>query len=332
MSTINTKGRLLFLEHYLLENTDDENPITAEQLIQAYEDNGYKAHRNTIRDDIAVLQASGMDIISGSSGKYKTFCVGSRLFEPAEVKTLADAVASSRFITKEKSEGLIKKLTVLASIHRRRRLTQNALSANMIKTDTHGIFRTVDTITEAINRCKKISFQYIDYLPTKEKVLRHNGKVYTVSPYAMIWNDDRYYVPSYSEEKECVIPFRVDRMRSVKLLNEDAHKDLSFDPSEYSRKVLQMFNGNEEERTVTLIAENRYMLNLIDRFGEDIHTSIVDKEHFSADVNVYPSATFFAWVFRFRGGVRISEPDDVEKSYIDMLGQVIEAQKNLTSS
>ena len=113
ISEPNSKGRLLFLEHYLLENTDDENPITAEQLIKAYEDHGYKAHRNTIRDDIDVLQASGMDIISGSSGKYKTFCVGSRLFEPAEVKTLADAVASSRFITKEKSEGLIKKLTAL---------------------------------------------------------------------------------------------------------------------------------------------------------------------------------------------------------------------------
>ena len=97
MSEPNSRGRLLFLEHYLLDNTDDENPITAEQLIKAYEDNGYKAHRNTIRDDIAVLQASGMDIISGSSGKYKTFCVGSRLFEPAEAKTPHTAQQTIRF-------------------------------------------------------------------------------------------------------------------------------------------------------------------------------------------------------------------------------------------
>lgn len=327
MNELNTKGRLLFLEHYLLDNTDEEHPVTTEELIRICENYGYKANRNTIRDDISVLQGFGTDIIINQQGKYKTFCIGSRLFEPAEIKMLADAVASSRFITKEKSKSLIMKLTKLASKHNRKRLTKNALSTNMIKSVSRGIFLSIDKISTAIENSKKISFKYIDYLPTKEEVLRHGGKVYVVSPYALLWNDDRYYVPSYSEEKGCIVPFRVDRMRNVRILDEDSISDNSFDASEYSRKVLQMFDGNEPECEVTLLAENKYMLNIIDRFGEDVQTEIIDSEHFSASVTVRPSSTFFAWVFRFRGGIRITAPKDVVLSYAEMLKQVMKAQK-----
>ena len=130
MGEINTKGRLLFLEHYLLENTDEMHPITAEKLIQIYEDNGYKANRSTIRDDITVLQAFGIDVISEMAGKNKVFYIGSRLFELAEIKMLADAVASSRFITADKSESLINKLTKLTNEHNRQQIINGALPAN----------------------------------------------------------------------------------------------------------------------------------------------------------------------------------------------------------
>ncbi len=327
MNELNTKGRLLFLEHYLLENTDENHPVTAEKLIQKYEDNGYKANRSTIRDDISVLQAFGIDVISEMAGKNKVFYIGSRLFELAEIKMLADAVASSRFITADKSEGIINKLTGLTNEHNRQQIINGAIPVNRLKTLSPGIFRTVDAVSTAITEGKKISFQYIDILPTKEIVLRHNGKEYKVSPQALVWDDDRYYAPSYSEEKNCIVPFRIDRMRNVAVLDDNAYIDPQFNIADYSKMVLQMFDGNEEERTVTLIAENRYMLNIIDRFGEDVQTEIIDSEHFSASVTVRPSSTFFAWVFRFRGGIRITAPKDVVLSYAEMLKQVMKAQK-----
>ena len=323
MSTSNTKGRLLFLEHCLLENTDEMHPITAEQLIRVYEGNGYKANRSTIRDDISVLQAFGIDVISELAGKNKVFYIGSRLFELAEIKMLADAVASSRFITADKSESLINKLTKLTNEHNRQQIINGALPANRLKTLSPGIFRTIDTISTAIAEKKKISFQYIDILPTKEIVLRHDGKEYKVSPQTLVWEDDRYYAPAYSEEKKCIVPFRIDRMRNVALLDDSAYIDPQFNIADYSRMVLQMFDGNEEELEVTLTAENKYMLNIIDRFGEDIPTEIVDSEHFSAKVNVRPSSTFFSWVFQFRGGIRITAPDDVINSYRAMLADAV---------
>ena len=323
MCIMNTKGRLLFLEHYLLENTDEMHPITAEKLIQIYEDNGYKANRSTIRDDIASLLTSGIDVISEMAGKNKVFYIGSRLFELPEIKMLADAVASSRFITADKSEGLIVKLTKLTNEHNRQQIINGTLPANRLKTLSPGIFRTIDTVSTAIAEKKKISFQYIGILPTKEIVLRHAGKEYKVSPQTLVWEDDRYYAPSYSEEKKCIVPFRIDRMRNVAVLDETAYIDPNFNIADYSRMVLQMFDGNEEECEVTLIAENKYMLNIIDRFGEDVPTEIVDSEHFSAKVTVRPSSTFFSWVFQFRGGIRITEPTEIVSAYRSMLEQAL---------
>ena len=153
--------------------------------------------------------------------------------------------------------------------------------------------------------------------------MRHDGKEYKVSPQALVWNDDRYYVPSYSEEKNCIVPFRIDRMRNVAVLDDNAYIDSQFNIADYSKMVLQMFDGNEEECEVTLIAENKYMLNIIDRFGEDVPTEIIDTEHFSAKVAVRPSLTFFSWVFQFRGGISITAPDDVTDSYRAMLEDAV---------
>lgn len=135
MKESNTKGRLLFLERYLNDHTDEEHPVTADNLMSVYEENGYKANRNTIRDDVEVLQTVGIDVISELRNRHTVIYIGSRLFELAEIKTLADAVASSRFITKEKSEALIMKLSELTDEHNRQRAIKNAMSANRLKTE-----------------------------------------------------------------------------------------------------------------------------------------------------------------------------------------------------
>ncbi len=322
-----TKGRLLFLEHYLMEHTDENHMITTDEMIRIYEEHGFKANRNTIRDDIAVLQASDVDVISERVGNGKGYYICGRQFELAELKTLVDAVTSSRFISKRKSEELIQKIAGLTNEQNREHLMARTFTADRIKPETLGTFITVDTIAAAIEQGKKISFQYIDYLPTKEVVLRHDGKVYVASPYCFLWNDDRYYVLSFSEEKGCVVAFRIDRMRNVAVSEEDAVKDESFNPSEYSRTVLKMFDGNLEDREEMLVAENKLMLNVLDRFGENIETTIVDDQHFRAVVRVRPSATFFSWVFQFSGQIMIAGPADVKQTYELMLDIVRYCQK-----
>ncbi len=209
----------------------------------------------------------------------------------------------------------------------RKDLIATDFCADRIKTDSPVAFTALDTVNKAIQKEKKLSFQYVDYLPTKEEVLRHNKKKYVVSPFALLWNDGRYYVPSYDPEKDKIVSYRVDRMRNVLMVNERADRNMPFNPVDYCKKALWMFDGDIEEEEVVLFAENRHMISLIDRFGEEIEVSTVDEQHFRAIVKVIPSYTFFSWVFQFYGGIRIAGPMNVKKEYEEMLQTVLRKQQ-----
>ena len=325
-----TKGRILFLQEYLLNHTDDEHALGMEDLIRVCEENGYSANRHTIGNDIATLNEYGTEIISERCGNCNVYHVGARLFELAELRMLVDAVSSSRFITKAKSDALIEKLTMLTNEENRASLTARIFTADQIKTTNPRIFQTIDTICKAIDSGKKISFHYISYTPEKEMVLRDAGRQYTVSPYALIWNDDRYYVAARYKQESSVATFRIDRIHDVDILDEAAVLDESFNPSEYVSKTVLMYGDSLEEQKVVLYCDNDLMQNVIDRFGEDIKTDIINDSTFSAKVMVRPSRTFFSWVFGFCGGIRIDGPESVRQEYEELLKKVLESQTEKT--
>lgn len=332
-NALGSKGRVLFLRKYLEEHTDDDHVITTEELIRLYEENGYKAQRQTIADDVAVLVSSDFEVIVNQVARNKTktnaYHIGARLFELPELKLLVDAVSSSRFITAEKSELLIKKLSQLTNEENRADLSARIYTGDRLKTTNPNVLVNIDTIYNAIRDKKKITFHYWDYAPNKEKVLKHDGEDYIVSPYVLLWNDDRYYVPGYSEKHQDTVKFRVDRMCDVQIMDEDAHIDPEFNAAEYSKKVIKMYDDKLPERAVTLRCQNEHMKNVLDRFGEDIKTTTVNKDSFRARVTVVPSSTFFGWVMQYKGGILIERPAEVKRNYEEMLSVIQAKQSDL---
>ena len=330
---LGSKGRVLFLRKFLEEHTDDDHFITTEELIKLYEKNGYKAQRQTIADDVAVLISSGFEVIVNQIARNKTktnaYHIGARLFELPELKLLVDAVSSSRFITAEKSELLISKLSQLTNEENRDGLVARIYTGDRLKTTNPNVLVNIDTIYNAIRDKKKITFHYWDYAPNKEKVLKHDGEDYVASPYVLIWNDDRYYVPCFSDKHQNTVKFRVDRMCDVQILNEEAYIDPNFNVAEYSKKVIKMYDDNLPEKNVTLRCKNELMRNVLDRFGEDIKTTIVDEESFRARVTVVPSSTFFGWVLYYKGGILIEKPAEVKRNYEEMLSVILGKQSDL---
>ncbi len=332
-NALGSKGRVLFLQKYLEEHTDDDHVITTEELIKLYEANGYKAQRQTIADDVAVLVSSGFEVIVNQVARNKTktnaYHIGARLFELPELKLLVDAVSSSRFITAEKSELLIKKLSQLTNEENRNDLSARIYTGDRLKTTNPNVLVNIDTIYNAIRDKKKITFHYWDYAPNKEKVLKHDGADYVFSPYVLLWNDDRYYVPGYSEKHQDTVKFRVDRMCDIQIMDEEAHIDPEFNAAEYSKKVIKMYDDKLPERAVTLRCQNEYMKNVLDRFGEDIKTTTVNKDSFRARVTVVPSSTFFGWVMQYKGGILIERPAEVKRNYEEMLSVIQTKQADL---
>lgn len=317
-----SKSRIIFLLQYLFENTDDEHAVSTYELISVLADNGFSANRKTVRDDVDMLCEAGYEIIVDKDGKSNSYHFGSRTFELPELKMLVDAVSSSRFINTEKSDALIKKLTSLTSRYEAEDLTAKIFTADRIKADNGKIFLTTDVVSRAIEQEKKVSFQYYDYLPSKEKVLKNNGEVYIISPYALIWSDDRYYLVGYSDKRHELTPFRVDRMTVPQITDEPAVKNTSFNPADFTNKVVQMYPSGFEQ-TVTMRCKNENMRSVIDKFGEDIKVDVIDMEHFTAKVQVQPSQTFYGWVFTFCGDIEIVEPKEVREEFFSIARKVM---------
>ena len=325
--TAGTKGRILFLLHYFREYTDDAHTVTGETLIRACEQRGYEANRNTLRDDIASLNAAGIEILIDRVGNRNFYHMGARLFEPAELRMLVDAVASSRALTEARSAELVEKITRLTSEHNRAGLTARVAAAHRVRTDSAGTLRNTDTICQAIDRKVQITFQYLDYDAEGQRVLRHDGERYVLSPWALIWNEDRYYVVGHTDKHPDVTTFRVDRMVEPELTDEPAIISEDFDPSRYADRAFRMYNDGRGDTLVELRCENDMHKHIVDRFGEGAIILPMDEAHFLAAVQVMPSATFFAWVFQYAGAIRIAWPDRVREDYEQMLSRAAARQK-----
>lgn len=316
------KGRLLALQQYLYCYTDESHPITTQKLIDAMEEMGYSANRKTIKDDIDTLTKFDVDIITNVS-RGNSFFIGVRRFELPELKLLVDAVSSSRFISAGKSENLIEKLTSMTSIYQKNQITPRIFTAERIKTDNSQLYYVVDKLIEAVQSRKKVRFQYQEYDVEKKKILRNDGEIYINSPYGCLWNDDNYYLIGYSDKWKKVVTFRIDRIIDLEILNENAVQEPEeFSIADYVKTTIEMYDGTEQE--VELVCDNDLMKLVIDKFGIGIETERMSETKFKTIITVSTSKTFYAWMFRFAGKMRIVGPENVRREYMDMAKKILQ--------
>ncbi len=311
--------KILYLYKIMLEQTDEQHPITMNEIISQLNLYGISAERKALYHDIEALCTFGLDIkqLKGNSSGYY---IASREFELPELKLLADAVTSSRFLTEKKSNELLKKIEGLASVHEAKQIHRQVFVSNRVKAMNERIYINVDTIHHAIAEGKKISFKYFDYDLEKKKKYRDGLRV--CSPYALSWDDERYYLIAYYEKYSSISNFRVDRMESVKILEEKGEpKPEDFSIAEYMNSSFSMFSG--ESRDVKLRFDNKLINTVIDRFGKDISLIPDGNEHFTVHVKVKAEAPFFAWLFQFGSKAKIIEPDDLKTRYMVHLNEVL---------
>ena len=327
-TTLNiTKLRPMFVLKILYEHSDENHCLSIAHILEYLKNEyGIESYRKTIKEDIDLLMEAGYDIefIKSSQNQYH---IVSRDFDVAEIKVLIDAVVSSKFINKSKSQDLAEKLSKLAGPFASKELTRNIDVERRVKGENRQLLLIVDTINTAINEKKKISFKYFSYNVRKEKKEKHSGEVYTVSPYRLVWNGDYYYVVGYSEKHDGIGSFRVDRIsKTPNILEEKAvPAPRSFDINRFLNSMFRMYNGEIKE--VELICDNSVMDAIIDRFGEDVKVYANDMESFRIVVKTAISHVFFSWVFGFGGKVKIKTPDDVKQEYACMVSQAAEAIK-----
>lgn len=321
------KSKILYLAKIFQEQTDEDHGLTVSELIDSLQNIGINAERKSIYDDIETLRAFGMDIEMRKEKNFKYHLV-SRDFELPELKLLVDSVQSSRFITHKKSMELIGKLERLTSRHQAQKLSRQVFVSNRIKTVNESIYYTVDFIHEAINSNSKITFKYFDWNANKEKVLRHDGRIYKVSPWALSTDDDNYYLIAFDSTDGIIKHYRVDKMLNIGVVDErrdGADSFADFDLALYTQRTFSMYGG--EETIVKLRCHNSLSGVIIDRFGSDVTFFKYDSEHFDVNIKVAISHVFFSWLINFGDKIELVSPDPVRQELKNMLISSLEIYK-----
>lgn len=309
------KLKILYLYKILTEYTDENHGLTMPEIIAHLDDYGINAARKALYDDIEALKLFGLDIIDGK-GRNADYRVLNREFELPELKLLSDAVSSSKFLTEKKANQLLSKITGLCSIHQARQLKRNVYVLGRERSMNENIFINADAIHRGINEKKKIHFRYFTYDTHKRRVYRDTVKV--VSPYALAWDDNKYYMIGYYEERGTVTNFRVDRMDEVIVTDEPIiPSDVSFNMATYMESTFSMFAGDLTD--IKLLVDNSLVGVVFDRFGRDTNLIPYDHDHFTINVRVRTAPTFYGWIFQFGGKIRILSPTSVTEEYMRMI-------------
>lgn len=298
--------RIIELLRFLYQQTDEAHAVTVSEMIEYLKSKGIPSVRQTVYTDLEALDAAGIDIVQIKSTQNRYF-IGSRIFEYPELKMLVDAVASSKVISAKKSQALIQKLGQLTSIQQAEQLQRLASLSSRVKPHNEKVYYIIDSIQTAILDQHQISFQYYEYTPEKKKILKHDGYRYILDPYALEWKNDHYYLIGYSHKHKGIAHFRVDRLSSVEPLDSKFQPMPDFDVAAYTNKMVDMFAAEHAEQ-VKLLCSNELMRVIIDHYGEDIEISPYDDTHFTVIIEVNPSGTFYGWVFKFMGKIRILSP------------------------
>lgn len=309
----NQKFKFTYLMKIMQEKTDDEHSLTMPQIMEELEKYDVTAERKSIYADFQdMTDKFGVEIIKEQIGRETYYHVGAREFELAEVKLLIDAIQSSKFITQTKSRELITKIKSFVSEHQAKQLQRQVYINDRVKTMNESVYYNVDDIHTAINQDKKIRFKYYKWDINKKLVPRHNGDWFVVSPWALTWDDENYYLVAFDDLDHRIKHYRVDKMMRISIEKEkrdgkEAFKN--FDMAEYSKATFGMYQG---QKTKVKIRLANYMCGVfIDRFGKDITFRPVDNEHSELHVDVNVSPQFFGWIFSLGKGVKVVGPEEV---------------------
>lgn len=315
------KQKLLYLQKIMLEKTDENHGLTTNEIIELLAGYDIKVERKTLYEDLEILQTFGLDICRTRSSTVRYY-VASRDFELPELKLLVDAIQSSKFITHKKSLSLINKLEGLVSHNEGEQLQRQVYVTNRVKTVNEKIYYNVDYIYNAISQNKQISFKYfmwkVDFGGEKKiiKAERKNGKIYVVSPWALCWDDENYYLVAYDAEAEMLKHYRVDKMESIEITDSErdgGNKFETFDIAKYTKGVFSMFGGEETELELSI--DNELVGVVVDRFGSDIFIKKESETTFNVSFRAMLSPQFYAWIFGLGSKVRILSPQNAVDEY-----------------
>lgn len=326
---INGKLKILYIIDILRKYSDEENPINATQICEHLAQYGIKAERKAIYDDIEHLIFYGYDIIKTRTPRAGFF-MASRELEIPEIYLLTDAVQSAGFITPKKTRELMSKLGSMMSAEQARLREKSTYIEYKNKCDNEEIYISIDTVRQAIESGKKVSLKYLKRTVNEKRQIITTEKQMKVSPYALIWMEDHYYLVCNNEKYDNLLHLRLDRMKTVRIIDEkyrhfsevSNYRD-TFDIADYAGKTFNMFGG--ELKQIELRCSAKILEQVMDRFSDELYIKNVQDGKISFTHKALISEGLIGWILQFGEDIEVLEPKELReqiKQKIDKISKL----------
>ncbi len=348
MSKGDNRLKILYVLNELKQNSslkksDDESRfLSATMLIDILKEKyQLNADRKSVYSYIESLQKYGYDIEKSRRGYYLREHYNRQeeeeSFELPEVKMIVDALSASRFISARKTKSIIKKLEKLVPDGGGKLQNRRVYLEKAVKSDNSSVIYSIDAIHQAISQNRKIVFRYqkvqINLRAEECKMTEVNKKneengdrLYTQSPFALVWKNEYYYVLCYDSLSRAPRTFRVDKMKDVTVLENEPREGVKYfdeiNITDYVNTAFSMFGG--ETINIVLRVKSELAGVIADRFGK--HISIYrddDPDFFRCSVYVQKSPQFYAWLSGFGRDVELVFPNSVRNDYVDYLKNLL---------
>lgn len=329
------KIKLLKLYELLRRETDEDHPISRNELCRKLNQMGISSNVRTLSLDIEAMTQNGFEILSFLKDKEKFYYIPEHELSIPEIKIIMDALQAACFVTERKTVELVDKVAAFGGSHKAQLLTENMVRFNTRKHTNEAVYYTVDRIEDAIIRKKMVSFHYYHLNEKAERVYvtstSGNKKCYNVEPIALIFNEDNYYLEAYSSNHPGKpASYRIDRMDHVEVIEDSSMSyeaiALMDDVAEFTVQAFKMFSGEPE--TVVIQFSKELIGPVFDKFGEDTPMMTTGEKTCAATVHVQVSPTFFGWLAQFGDKMRILSPDNVLAQYKGHIETISKAFSN----
>lgn len=318
--------KILYILDFLKRESDEEHPVTAADICEYLDSQGIAAERKSVYADISALTDYGADIVR--SGSPRGWFLASREFEEPEIYLLADAVRTAGFISAAKTRELVKKLDSFVSRYQAQKRENRVYFSSCAKSVNEEIFYSIDKISRTVSEKKKISFEYVNRVLSPDRSIEKQKREMLISPYALTWQDDHYYVIGNYEKYDNLIHLRLDRMYKVEItdmpqrhFSEVSEYTDYFDTPDYTAKLFGMHGG--EIYDIELKCSKRITEQVADRFGEDIFIKKVTDEDFCFTVRAALSDALVSWVISYGDRVKVLEPQILRDMVVNRTENVL---------
>lgn len=329
----NSKIKFLSLLQVLEKYSDEEHPLPSGEICALMAKDGVSIERKSIYRDIGVLSELGIEILCTRTPR-RGFFIAKRRFELPEVRLLMDAVLTAPFLTSKKTAELMGKLQSLLSVHQAESVACQTYVDQRVKFENEEIYYTIDAIHRAIAKKKRISFLYHHKTISGKKLRYDRGREFTISPYALLWSNDKYYLAGNYEKYDNVGNYRLDRIRRAAVTELDArpfsevspYRDF-FDSADYLKKSFNMYNGVQE--LVELRCANEILEAVADKLGSGADFCCRDEKAFTVRARVYVSDGLIEWLLQYGNKIIVQSPKQLRMKIIGRIEEMSAAYQSV---